>query len=347
MPLALAAVVIVIAFSQMFYVAGSGMDCTGWQCNANSAFFQSSVMLLSTDWDFMDWNDFQWEGDVLSGSNNWLLTAVAFLFAIIIGILLLNMLIAVVSNVFTEVSEASENAFWETRLLFMVEINAIRRHFCIRDSGQFKLLSRSLGTESESVDDINRISFACYNDEWIQEECSEEDLERFFKWWYYSWRHECPPLQVRLHYFYKHASTSEIFFPGDVFMNILFGLKYNQKVDGPQAIIALAISYVHFISGAVCAILVCVLGLVTFGLSWTKEVREVLFFGPVDNESDKQKQAKEEKQGLKNTVNDLTQQVNSLQKQNSAMRDVIQKQDAEILDRRIAQRQNPNEMKMN
>lgn len=44
-----------------------------------------------------------------------MLTIISFLFAMVVGILLLNILIAVVNNVFTKVSEESEAAFWKTR----------------------------------------------------------------------------------------------------------------------------------------------------------------------------------------------------------------------------------------
>lgn len=275
-PFALTALLIVVAFSQMFFVAGSGTGCTGWQCNAYSSFFQSSVMFLTTDWEFMEWDAFRWEGGQWR-DNNWLLTVIAFLFAIVIGLLLLNMLIAVVSNVFTKVTEASENAFWETRLSFMVEINAIHRNFYLYKSpGDRKSRSHTAFER--------RRSFAHYDDDWMCEECSEDDMEQFFKWWYYTWKDEIPPLRTRLHYFYKHASMDEIFFPGSVFMNILFGHKYDEKVEGVHGIVALAISYIHFFFGALYAVLVFFLGLVSFGSTWTKEVNQVLFFGPIGDE---------------------------------------------------------------
>ena len=75
-----------------------------WQCDVKSAFLQSSFMLFTTEFPFLDWKH-----DNTADPQQ---QVVSVLFAFVVGILLLNILIGVVSNVFEKVSESSENAFW-------------------------------------------------------------------------------------------------------------------------------------------------------------------------------------------------------------------------------------------
>ena len=179
----LTASLVVIAFSQMFFIAGTAVcdysegSNQEWQCSARSSLFQSFGMFLSTEYDFMTW-----END----SNKSMLETIAFMFAVVVGILLLNILIAVVNNEFTKVSEASENAFWTTRLDIMVEVNEIRNFvlsFCSSNN------NNNVSEEKKENSSIKkkvktsrkRKEFARYDDNWMRSKCSDEDLEAFFK----------------------------------------------------------------------------------------------------------------------------------------------------------------------
>ncbi len=110
----------------MYYIAGAGNRCASqvddratvsflndsmdvtcvnevptWQCQQGSLYFQSFAMLLTTEFEFLDWGNYQEE-------YHFLLSVVSFMFAVVVGILLLNILIAIVNNVFTKVTDESE-----------------------------------------------------------------------------------------------------------------------------------------------------------------------------------------------------------------------------------------------
>ncbi len=173
----------------MSFIAGTGKrddtacinresyDDTGWECYASSSFFHNFAMLLGQkESAFLDWDKYDWDP---SARNDWLQAAISFFFSIVVGILLLNILIAVVSNVFSQTQERSEQAFWTTRLAFMTEINAIRKKLCNSE------VKDSKDSQYDKKLTIRRTPFSQYDDDWIRS-CPSEDLEAFFKWWYYA-----------------------------------------------------------------------------------------------------------------------------------------------------------------
>jgi hypothetical protein len=277
---------VVIAFSQMFFVAGSSMcdsAATGgleWQCDAKSSLFQSFGMMLSTEYDFMTW-----EG----GNDYTMMEFISFSFAIIVGILLLNILIAVVNNVFTQVSDDSEAAFWMTRLDVVVELNSIRNKIKSLFSWMsIPMVKRELKhMNSSSKMNVIRIrkDFNRYDDKWMKMKCSKDDSEIFFHWWYYSWKKERPSLLMRLRYFYCHATVNDILFPGQVFINILFGKKYNEETRGIQRVLGLILSLIHFALGIIISTVIFFAGLSTWGLLWPRTMLEALFYGPIESSS--------------------------------------------------------------
>jgi hypothetical protein len=187
----------------------------------------------------------------------------------------------VVNNVFTKVTEESEDAFWTTRLNFMLEVSTIRNF-------SYQLLQPFFRKDRDShktiVNQKLRKDFYLYDDNWMKSECNDDEMENFFKWWYYSWKIEKPSLRTRLKYFYGYASIEEILFPGKVFQNILFGLKYNEDIEGLWISIALVLSTTHLIVGLVITLVIFLFGLVTFGLLWPKEIKQKLFFGPIETQ---------------------------------------------------------------
>ncbi len=217
---------LVLAFSQAFFIASTGTetcmsflndgdvtdDDTTWQCKATSSMFQSFGMLLTTDFEFLTWSSDE-SDDIL------LLQIISFLFALVVGILLLNILIAVVNNVFTKVSNESDDAFWTTRMDFMVEVNLIVNTVFT----SFRMADKeNVDNHDHIVDKVSvRKSFAEYDDKWMKNCCSETDLQEFYKWWYYSWRLEVPKLKTRLWYYYNQASFLEIVYPSKVNLNSL------------------------------------------------------------------------------------------------------------------------------
>ena len=285
---------------QIFFIASAGDRCndqgTEWECNISSSYFQSFAMLLTTNFEFLDWKPVNWQQ-----------TAVSFCFAIVVGILLLNILIAKISNVFTEVTDESQTAFWTNRLEFVAEVNAIMRNPIMR-----KLIPEGIVHPEEKG---SRRPLGAYEEEWVMK-CHDENMTKdFFMWWYYAWKkdNKRPPLRTRLKYFYKYGSMEDIMLPGQVFQNILFGRKYNEELKGANLLIATSLSYLHYLAGFIYAVVVFVLGLVSFGFFWPKEMNEVLFFGPVNKDGHKVGgKSEQENHVLKNKIERLEEQVSNM-----------------------------------
>ncbi len=337
-PFALTSALVIASFAQMYYIAGVGTpncdtDDNHFNCSRMGSFFQSFAMLLSTEFQFLDWDEVK--KDKLGRQQ----ILVSICFALIVGILLLNILIGVVSNVFEEVTAKSENTFWSTRLSFMVEISVIRDALDADEIDLRKLVSMTSYDEQEDntkVPHIGRISFAQYDDNWMRTKCPDAHVEAFFKWWYYPWRLSPPSISTRLGYFYKYASPREIILPGQVFINVLFGCKYDHQWKSRTRLpFALAISYIHFLVGIVIIMVIFLLGLCSFGCLWPKAMKKYLFFGPVEMAVKEGKaNSSMEVHNLKMEINDMKHQnVDLMNKVNETQNqlDEIQEQNAKML----------------
>jgi len=297
-------------------------------------------MLLTTEFKFLDWESVV-KGD--SGDEDHLSQmvgnqqiVVSAMFAIIVGILLLNILIGVVSSVFDEVKSLSEDAFWKARMSFMIEICTIRKMLCFNSSSTNtpisgpKLSERDITKMKSERQIIGRNSFAKYDDEWMMTKCPEKDKQTFFKWWYYSWMCEMdrPPLSTRLWYYYTYASVGELLLPGDVFICILFGLKYDALVDDDRnhfhigrSLCGRIISYMHFVLGIILVVVIFILGSVTFGLLWPLELKEFLFFGPVETKRDRDEANVARGEELRRSkIENLEKQIEMTKKQNAEIK---------------------------
>jgi len=175
------------------------------------------MLLNSADSGFMKWDKY-YHGD---NNSNWSLLILSFIFSLVIVILLLNVLIAVVSNAFSEVESHSSDAFWTTRLTFMVEIDSIYNKFWsfnekydeVDNSGRTTVVSperncfwpilyklylsllrckitddviEDQGRENNSTKRKRRTDLSQRDDEWIYNTCDKNDRQKFFMWWYYS-----------------------------------------------------------------------------------------------------------------------------------------------------------------
>eukprot|EP00551_Chaetoceros_affinis_P007999 CAMPEP_0203681384 /NCGR_PEP_ID=MMETSP0090-20130426/42563_1 /ASSEMBLY_ACC=CAM_ASM_001088 /TAXON_ID=426623 /ORGANISM="Chaetoceros affinis, Strain CCMP159" /LENGTH=705 /DNA_ID=CAMNT_0050549847 /DNA_START=89 /DNA_END=2203 /DNA_ORIENTATION=+ len=162
-PFGFTAVLITGAFAQVYFLAGSNTHCENineWYCHIGSSFFQSASMFVSSNYEFIDWTENK------LGRDQILLTGISFFFAIVVGILLLNILIAVVSNVFTVVTEEADEAFWRTRIAFMTEVNTILSF----DFSQEKIVHQDVIPK--------RIEFSKYNNDLLSTHCKDT----FFQW---------------------------------------------------------------------------------------------------------------------------------------------------------------------
>ena len=83
----------------------------GWMCTLKDSYFHCYSMVLSQDWSFLE---------RATGVHS----VFMFLFAFAIGILLLNIIIAIISTKFTEVEQNGERAFWLKRLRFVNEMQS-------------------------------------------------------------------------------------------------------------------------------------------------------------------------------------------------------------------------------
>ena len=77
--------------------------------------------------------------------------------------------------------------------------------------------------------------------------------------------------------------------------------------------ISTSLSYLHYLAGLIYAVVVFVLGLVSFGFFWPKEKNEVLFFGPVNEDGHKVGgKSEQENHVLKNKIERLEEQVSNM-----------------------------------
>ena len=124
-----------MAFANVYYFAGPGTDdgdsiCTepldasqyedgGWTCTRYDSFVSSLEMLLNGEWFFF--------GDFPRSKNS----VVSMLYAFIIGVILLNIIIAVIIGAFERIKDNSEKAFWSNRYFFLVggDVDSITRLF--------------------------------------------------------------------------------------------------------------------------------------------------------------------------------------------------------------------------
>jgi len=189
------------------------------------------MLFNSADSGFMEWDKY-YHGD---NNRNWSLLILSFLFSLVIVILLLNVLIAVVSNAFSEVESHSSDAFWTTRLTFMVEIDSILKKFrCfngkydeVENSGHTNVVRQIINSflldlynpcldllrrkktddviedeerEKNSIKRKRRTDLSQYDDEWIYNTCDKNDRQNFFMWWYYD-------VSYHMNYYESHCSV--------------------------------------------------------------------------------------------------------------------------------------------
>ena len=89
----------------------------------------------------------------------------------------------------------------------------------------------------------------------------------------------------RLRGFMHIAEWKEIFPPSLAFRNVLIGKSLDEEIKGfREQCIAWSGSCTFFILTIVAAPAVVVLGFVTCGYLWPRELKEFLFFGPVGSE---------------------------------------------------------------
>jgi hypothetical protein len=298
-PLLFVTIVIVMAFSHMFHAAGpleGASSCHDydsedlWTCSLSDSYFQSVAMLLSGDWVFFD-------------SNKGLHSGLAMIFAFVIGILLLNIIIALISNVYTGIESNSQKAIWASRVRFVNELWSMRSVFSLNlCTFQEGWSSSHYLPERRILSQWDRRGY----DDWEPHKKEDDDFEDnnlvkrngradFIGWYIYeteSSTYDDFGLCWRLRGFMHIAEWKEIFPPSLALQKVLLGKMQDEEIEGfREKFIAWLGSCIFFILTIVAAPVVLVLGFVTCGYLWPKELKEFLFFGPVEIKESDQKQA--------------------------------------------------------
>jgi hypothetical protein len=212
------------------------------------------------------------------------------IFAFTMGIILMNMVIAVISNKYTEVEAKSEIAFWESRLRYIVEVESMK---------STKFMSGRMCC-FEKYEDPDRVNDPMFGKE-VKEtsvrparmSMDESNLmerrpwskmggkhDEFLKWKIVN-RGNRPTFLKRMFCFLEMAKWSEIFSISKGFRLCFLGIPNHRKRDATWYKHAMAWVGLFGIVFVLClyAVIVTPLGLLTGGYLWAREVKEYIFWG--------------------------------------------------------------------
>eukprot|EP00979_Chaetoceros_neogracilis_P006963 scaffold1422_cov175-Chaetoceros_neogracile.AAC.1 len=245
-------------------------DCE-WTSSLTKSYFHTFAMTLTGDWEFLT-------------SNIGPLSYIAMIFAFTMGVILMNMVIAVISNKYTEVEAKSEIAFWESRLRYIVEVESMKgikfmsgRLCCfvrekVEDNDEVK--ETSLRPARMSMDEYNQKKFY----EWYDGVGEKHDEFLMWKWHNYG---VCPTFLKRMSCFLEMAKWSEIFSISEGYRLCFLGISDKKKEDVTWYKHAMAWVGLFGIVFVLClyAVIMTPLGLLTGGYLWAREVKEYIFWG--------------------------------------------------------------------
>ncbi len=250
--------------------------------------------------------------------NIWLMIGFAF----VVGLLLLNIVIAVVSNIFTAVQASAERAFWMNRINIVCEIDSMLTLFnklhqsivgCFQNRNSLRKLREACRSCSNANTKFARFSFAIPpgNDEELQALPSGVG-----KWWFRS-QEVAPSIYFRMWTFYSFALWREILFPDAEFEAVLLGRNVKSESGGstiemfdyvrdmrnlPESrtlgttivlFCARIMSWLFFIVHMVFVLLVFLIGLGTFGILWSPAMKDYLFNAGLSDDNIKKKTLEE------------------------------------------------------
>jgi len=265
-------VIIVIAFAHMFYVANvstpnNSITCKQWTCSLSNSYRHSFAMLLGEDPDFFLDSSF--------GINSTL----AICFGFIIGVLLLNIIIALVSDVFSSIRHDSEKAFWERRLRFVNEIDSMGI------IGRMKKYFPGLDYVLDFLHGLNDTGFHALPERRIlsrkdprgYDEWNNKD-DSFIDWFIGGEGKRSFDLFERLGFFIQAAEWKEIIPPSGAFRKIVMHKNQNEKLSFCENFVAIVISCIFFLLSVALLPVILVLGFLSFGYFWPRELKRFLFF---------------------------------------------------------------------
>lgn len=262
----------------MFHVAGplSNVSCLDenitsveelrdeyqtWTCSLNDSYFHSFAMLLSGDFLFFD-------------SPSGLRSTLSFIFAAVIGIILLNILIAVVNDSFKQVEDNSEYAFWLGRLRFIVEMQGLlgaKAMNCMNAQGNITR-KRRIFTQWDNTDSYSKEMYGDYPPycfdliHWVEKADHENPMPSGNK-------NPMPNLVKRIHAFFLVAQWNEIIPPSEGFRKVIAGAPRRDDVTEDKAV-AWSIASIIFVGLIIASPIII---LVT--------IYSNIFDGPIENKS--------------------------------------------------------------
>jgi len=185
--------------------------CTVWDSYINSL----QMFVTNANWSFLDKSGIVW----------------TFFFAIIIGVIFMNIFIAVVSNEYTRVQEYAKIVFWEHRLSLIYEIENMWKcvnilFTCLDNKYLGKFPNLFFGEQN------TRYSFGV-GSKIVGDDDLNDDLKTYVKWLYspLSESGGCPStFFARLHMFYYNSIWKDIIFPGGVYTRVVLGIKRDENL---------------------------------------------------------------------------------------------------------------------
>jgi hypothetical protein len=279
-------------------------------------------MTLTGDWEFLT-------------SNLGPLSYLAMIFAFTMGVILMNMVIAVISNKYTEVEAKSEIAFWESRLRYIVEVESMKGIKFM--SGRMRCFVRGKDEDNDEVKETSvrpaRMSLDLVNRKYLNEWKQVGPKHKDFSYWKYHYYDECPPTFLkRMSCFLEMAKWSEIFSISKSFRLCFLGISDYESRRGDATWFKHAMARVGLfgIVFVLClyAVIVTPLGLLTGGYLWTREVKEYLFWGDMH-----EPKLSSDSKILKEEIDTIVKE--QIKEQNKEMKEqnkVLMKQMKQILD---------------
>jgi len=311
-PFGIVTLLLLLGFANLFHVATRDIPSTTLSGNSTLScevtnffsystiqkwFLKSITMFLSEEWfPVLEIDDI--DDKVLF---------FCVLYGLVIWILILNVLIAKINNVFSEVDRKGRDAFWQDRVSFVAEFQLIAvilkplfkiDHICEdkfshincnllfdNNSGHPNSLhinqydfnhfnSATLSTKellfNNSKEVSRRFDFSMVSTKEIKRVTTVSERDEFFHWWMKPDSYNQPPLKTRLTFFFNREKFSEILIPGRTFERVLSGNK--DKGFYPLTYI-FGILFLPFLP------IILFIGIPSFGMLWPKPFKEFLFFG--------------------------------------------------------------------
>jgi hypothetical protein len=268
-----------------------------WRCNGRAlraSYFHVFAMVLSDEWLFLD---------KIIGPLSFLSMA----FALLVGLVLMNMLIALISNKYTEVEQQSQTAFWVHRLLYIDELHSMfiemarwQSYFSwifvkhIQVDDDFDENVEKGGKDEDWHDNTkevllpDRMDMSEYHFKRIQEWKSVEKYEKITNWfWVLDSADPRPYFFTRISTFLVMARWSDILFVTIGFKKFFLGVKYGDNVSMTlqKHIVAWMGCSVILFFVYVKAVVMTPLGVLSGGYFWAKELKEYIFFGNIKEKS--------------------------------------------------------------